>query len=242
MERLKKELESLEKPPVFQTGDNVEKILKEKAIVKAVKKSIALRALEETKKKKENIEQLKKVIEEGGNFALIFSAMDPYELAAILVENKTPSKIKAGQTAPQDIILEPGQTDLPAGPIISELAKLKIKTAIEEGKIVIKERCVLVRKGEKVSDEVASVLAQLEIMPLQVGLEPLAAYDSKEKKAYFEIKIDKAGIIKELQEAASLALAIALHLDYTTNETIKLILTKANAHANALLNLVNKNI
>ena len=31
MERLKKELESLEKPPVFQTGDNVEKILKEKA-------------------------------------------------------------------------------------------------------------------------------------------------------------------------------------------------------------------
>ncbi|MGB9707861.1 MAG: 50S ribosomal protein L10 [Candidatus Pacearchaeota archaeon] len=212
--------------------------LKGKAIIKVVKKNLALKALEQAKAKKQGIEQLKQTIGNGSNFALLFSELDAFELAAILSENKRPSKIKPGQIAPQDIILEAGPTDLPAGPAISDLSKVKIKAGIEGGKIVIKERAVLTKQGEKVSEDVASVLAKLEIMPLSVGIEPLAAYDSKGNKVYTNIKIDKSAIIQDLKIKTNQAVALALHISYPSQETIRLLLAKANMQGNSILNLV----
>lgn len=218
----------------------LKQVLKGKAIVKVVKKNVALKALEDAKAKKEHIEELEKTVGEGSNFALLFSELDAYELASILAENKKPSRIKSGQISTQDIIIEAGPTDLPAGPAISDLSKVKIKAGIEGGKIVVKERCILTKQGEKVSEDVASVLSKLEILPLSIGLEPLAAYNSKEKKIYSNIKIDKEGIIKELKSYSRQSLALAIHIDYPTIETIKLLLGKANAQGNVILNMTNK--
>lgn len=218
----------------------LKRLLKGQAIVKVVKKNVALKALEEAKAKKSHIEELEKSVGEGSNFALLFSSLDAYELAAILAENKKPSRIKAGQTASKDIVIESGPTDLPAGPAISDLSKVKIKAGIEGGKIVVKERAVLTKQGEKVSEEVASVLAKLEIMPLSVGIEPLAAYSSKEQKIYSNIKVDKPGAINELKSYSQQSFALAIHIGYPTTETIKMLLGKANAQGNFILNITNK--
>ncbi|MCX8193931.1 MAG: 50S ribosomal protein L10 [Candidatus Pacearchaeota archaeon] len=212
------------------------RMLKNKAIVKVVKKNLALKALERSKEKKVGIEKLGPYIK--SNFALLFSNLDPFEIASILAETKTPSRVKAGQIAPKDIVIEAGPTDFPAGPIISEFSKIKVKAGIEGGKITIKEASTVVKSGEVVSEDVASVLAKLEIMPLSIGLEPIAAYDSKEKKIYSEIKIDKEALLKELKENASLAFAFAIYICYPSNETIKTLIAKSNAQANAISELI----
>lgn len=216
----------------------LKRLLKGKATIKVVKKNIALKALEQVKAKKQDIEQLGQVVGMGSNFALLFSQLDAFELAAILAENKKPSKIKPGQIAPQEIIIEAGPTDLPAGPAISELSKVKIKAGIEGGKIAIKERTILTKKGEKVSEDVASVLAKLEIMPLSVGLEPLAAYDSRNKEVYTSIKIDKSALIQDLKVQTQQSMALAIYISYPSQETIKFLLAKANMQGNSILNLV----
>lgn len=216
----------------------LKRLLKGKAIVKVVKRNLALKAFEKAKEKKQDIEQLEPSIK--SNIAILLSSLESYELAAILAENKKPAKIKAGQIASQEIVIEAGPTDLPAGPAISDLSKVNLKAGIVGGKIVIKERAVLTKKGEKVSDDVASVLSKLEIMPLSVGLEPLAAYDSKEKKIYRDIKVDRQGAINELKLYSQQSIALAIHITYPTAETIKLLLGKANVQGNLILNMTNK--
>ncbi len=219
--------------PQFQ---KIKKMLKNEATIKVVKKNLMIRAVNETQKTKKNVGMLKKWFEK--SFAIVFSSKDPFELASILADNKFPTKAKAGQTALQDIVIEAGLTDLPAGPIISELSKLKIKAGIEAGKIVIKESCTLVKKGEKIKEDVASILAKLEITPFTIGLEPLAAYDSKEDKIYENIKIDKEGVIKNIKEMFNNAFNLALNIEYPTEEISSILIKKANQEANIILNLI----
>lgn len=214
----------------------MKQVLKGNATIKIVKKNIMLKAMQEFESKKANMEELEKSLM--GSFAVLFSHLDAFELAALLSENKTPSKIKAGQIAPEDIILPAGPTDLPAGPVISELTKIKIKAGIEGGKIAIKEQSLVAKKGQAVTEDVASVLAKLEINPITIGLIPLAAYDSKTYKIYGEIKIDKEATMKELKEFASRAFAFSIEIEYPSQDNIKMLIMKLNHGANALNGLV----
>ncbi|UZE93770.1 MAG: 50S ribosomal protein L10 [Candidatus Pacearchaeota archaeon] len=219
--------------PQFQ---KIKRSLKDQAIVKVIKKTFMLKALEEAKKTKKDIEGLEKWLEKG--FAIIFSNIDPFELASILADNKFPSKAKAGQTAPEDIIIEAGQTDLPAGPIISELGKLNIKAGIKAGKITIKESCVVAKKGESINKAAAMILAKLEITPFLIGFVPLAAYDTKQSKVYERIKVDKEEMLKNIKGISIEALNLALNINYLTKETTNFIIAKANQEANIILNLI----
>jgi len=216
----------------------IKHLLKEKVAVKVIKKNLVSLAIKQAKKTNKNIEEIEKWC--NGSFAILLSKYDPFELSAILEENKTSAKIKPNQIAPEDIIIEAGLTELPAGPVISELTKAKIKAGIEGGKIAIKERCVVAKKGEAVNEVASSILSKLEITPLKIGFEPLAAYDSKEQKVYTNIKVDKAETIKELKEFSAKALSLAVKISYSTRETIAFLIRNANQESNQLLNLINK--
>lgn len=211
-------------------------ILKEKAIIKIIKKTLFLRALEKAEKTKTGVESLRNFLEK--NFAVIFSNIDPFELASILSENKFPAKIKAGQIAIKDISLDAGATDLPAGPAISELSKLGVKTKIENGKIFIKEKCTLVKEGDKISKDAASILTKLEISVFSLGLDPIAAYDSKKKKIYENIKVDKEEMIKDIKELKLKAVNLAVNLRYPCKETISQLILIASQEANNLSKLI----
>ena len=119
------------------------KNLREKAIVKVLKKNLVIRAIENSKD--ENLKKIKNYVKE--DVAFLFSDIDSFELAAELIEKKSPSSAKAGQEAPEDIEVQEGMTDLVPGPAISELGALGIKIQIDKGKIGIKESKVIVKKG-----------------------------------------------------------------------------------------------
>ena len=213
----------------------IKKKIREKAKVRVLKKSLALRAIDNSGIE---IKKLKDYVVEDS--ALLFSDIDAFELAGILSQNKTPIGAKAGQLANEDIIVEPGATDLVPGPVISELGALGLKIAIEDGKINIKEKKVIVKKGLPVSEGAASLMSKLDIKPFSMGFEPIAAYDNEEKKVYAGIRIDSAKTLEDLKTAYSKTLGFAVNIAYVCNETLKFILGKAVRQEKAILNLISK--
>lgn len=182
------------------------------------------------------MKDIEKYLDEGA--AILFSQLDVFELAGILADERVSIKAKPGQVALQDIHIEPGATDMPAGPMISDFGNAGIKIAIENGKIVIKESKVLVRKGERISEGVAGILGKIEITPFTVGLEPIAAFDARTRKTYAGIKIDKHATLEDFRKAAANARAVALFISYPAREIINMLFAKANMQARAINSLI----
>jgi len=223
---------SIKNIPGGQFQEIVKK-LRGKAIVKVPKKNLIFRALDQTDKEvKEEVKKLKEKIDDA--FAILFSDLDAFELAGVLLKNQSPAKAKPGQIAPTDIEIPEGPTELVPGPAISELGALGIQIQIEQGKITIKEPKVVVQEGKKISQGAADIMAKLDIKPFKVGFIPLCAFDTKENKFYSEIKIDKEGTLAELKYAAGKALPFAVSIGYISKDTVKVMIQKASAQANKI--------
>ncbi len=228
-------LASVKNIPASEYQKIIKKI-RNKAIVKFPKKSVLFRAIDSSgdeivKKRKDHI---------GESTAFIFSDIDSFELAAELLENKTPAKAKAGQEAPNDITVEEGPTDLVPGPAISELGAVGIPIQIEKGKIHIKKSTIVAKKGEKITSAIADILNKLDIKPFSIGFTPFAGLDKEKGKIYLNMEIDKEKTIEELRHAFGKALPFAIEIGYFTEDTIKLMIGKAGAHGKALENLSGK--
>ncbi|MDP3027403.1 MAG: 50S ribosomal protein L10 [Nanoarchaeota archaeon] len=213
--------------PQFQS---IKKELREYAKIEVAKKNISIRAIKELKK--ESIMLLEKHVQD--NCAFVISDLEGFELAGLLVKNKNPVFAKSGQVANEDIEIKAGPTSLAPGPAISELGALGIQIAVEDGKISIRQPRVVVRKGEKITTAVASLLQKLDIKPFTIGLEPIALYDIKTEKIYTDIKIDPAKASEDLKIAAGKSLGFAQKIVYYCRETIGYLLAKANSQGNAL--------
>lgn len=211
----------------------IKKKIRDHAKVKVIKKSLVLRAIDNSGIE---IKRMKELVKEDS--ALLFSELDAFELSGILSENKTPAGAKVGQLANEDIVIEPAPTSLTPGPIISELGALGLKIAIEDGKITIKERKVIVKAGKAINEAAASIMGKLDIKPFSVGFEPIAAYDSNEKKVYTSVKIDKEKTLEDLKIAYSKSLGFAVKIAYVCNETLRFILGRAASHETAISNLI----
>jgi len=206
------------------------KKMRGKAIVKVPKKSLIFRAIDESKNKE--IKKIEKKI--GESFAILFSDLDSYDLAAELLKNRSPSKAKPGQIAPMDIEIPDGPTELVPGPAISELGALGIQIQIEKGKIHIKEAKIIAKEGEKIKQNAADLMAKLDIKPFSIGFVPIAAFDTNENKLYTEINIDSEATIAELKNAFGKALGFAVGIGYVCKDTIKVMIGKAGAEEKKL--------
>jgi large subunit ribosomal protein L10 len=213
----------------------ISKKLRGKAVIKVPKKNLIFKAFDSSGN--ETVKQLKEQIKD--SVAILFSDMDAFELAVELIKNKSPTKAKVGQEAVEDIEVQAGPTDLIPGPAISELGALGIQIQIDKGKINIKESKVIVKKGQKISSSAADVMSKLDIKPFSVGFIPLCAFDIKENKIYYGIKIDRDETLKEMKTTYSKALALGVQIGYATEETIKFIIGKAGMHEKALKKLIN---
>lgn len=214
----------------------IKKNLRGKAEVKVAKKNLVLRAIDEVKSAA--LDSLKPQI--GANIALFFSNEEPFALSGILADNQSPTKAKAGDIAPEDINVEPGPTSLVPGPAISELSAVGLKVVVEGGKLAVKLPHTIVKQGEVIKDNVAGVMAKLNITPMKVGFEPIAAYDKTEDKVYTGIKIDKKGVLEELRLAIGKAFGFAVNLAYPSHETVKYLIAKAGLQEKAINALINK--
>lgn len=207
----------------------IKKKLAEKAKMKTLKKRVILRVIDKIERGR--IKDIKNYVKE--NSAVLTSNIEPFELSAILAESKMPTKAKPGQEAIEEIIIEAGPTDLPAGPAVSELSSLGLKVSIEEGKINIRESKTIVKKGEKISQKAVDVMAKLDIKPFEIGIEPIVAYDSQEDEVYTELKIDKKKTIEDLKILNLKALGFARKIIYYCKETLGFLLAKASSHEKA---------
>lgn len=212
----------------------IKKKMRDHAEVKVAKKSLILRAIDESKC--EGIEKLKENVQ--ANVAFFFSDLDAFELSASLTDNQTPAPAKEGDLAPEDIQIEPGPTSLVPGPAISELGSVGIKVAVEGGKLAVKQQTTVAHKGDTIDSKLASVLAKLGILPMKVGFEPIAAYDSVSHKVYVGIKIDKKQAYEDLQTAIGKSLSFAVNIKYPTAKTIAVFIAKAGIEEKALTALI----
>jgi len=212
----------------------IKKSVREHAQVKVSKKNIMDRAIDSVGK--ESILKLKKNIE--ADCAFVISDLESYELAGILSKKKTPVFAKAGQIASNDIEVKGGLTDLVPGPAISELGALGLQVAVEEGKISIKKSKVVIKEGQVIDENAASLFQKLHIQPFTVGLNIKVAYDVEKEKIYTNINIDSEGFAEELRIAAGKSLGFAQKIVYYCKETIGYFLAKANAENESLSKLV----
>src|SRR3989344_4015856 len=212
----------------------IKKKFRGKANIKVAKKSLVLRAIGNVEKGA--LQNLKENIT--SDVAIFFSDIDAFELSGMLTDNRSPTRAKAGDIAPEDITIEPGPTDLLPGPAISELSSVGLKVAVEGGKLAIKQGAIIVKAGEPIKENAASVMAKLGIAPMKVGFEPIAAYDAREEKIFSGIKIDKKKTLEELREYIRKALGFAVNVKFPTPETVRYFISRAGIEEKALIAII----
>jgi large subunit ribosomal protein L10 len=205
---------------------DIKKKLRSKARIQVAKKSLVDFALDHSGIKE--LHDLVPYVDD--STAILFSDHDAFEIAGILANEKSPQKAKAGQIAPFDIEVKAGPTELLPGPDISALSAVGLAPKVEGGKIAVMQDKVICAEGKTISEAVASIMAKLDIVPFEVGIEPVAAYDADDKKVYAGIKIDKEGTISELEYAIGRSVPFAVEINFPTAETIPFIIAKASAH------------
>ena len=208
----------------------VRKALRGHAEVFVVKNKLAILGLKKAGIK--NSEQLLSHLT--GQNALIFSAYDPFKLFLTLDRNKVYLPARAGDVAPEDIMVPAGNTGLAAGPVLSEFREAGIQTKIEGGSIWVNKDSVAVKKGATISPKLSSLLSKLNIKPIKAGLTIALAYESGLIYAGELVAIDLEKYRQSLLEAFSSSRGLAIVIGYMTPETAPLIIGKAYREAVAL--------
>ncbi len=201
--------------------------LKDTTVIKMSRKTLMSLALSESEKS--NIDVLGEHME--GQPALIFTDMNPFKLFKILEASKTAAPAKAGSIAPSDIVVPKGDTAFNPGPILGELQKAGIPAKIEKGKIVITKDKVIVAEGEAVPRDVAGILTRLDIQPMEVGIDLLAAYEDETVYTSDLLTIDEEKTLFDVQKAFSQALNLSVNASVYTKEAMPIIIQNAQAKA-----------
>jgi large subunit ribosomal protein L10 len=214
---------------------DIKKKLRGKAKVQVVKKSLVNFALDHCGIKE--LHDLVPYVDD--STAVLFSDSDAFEISGILAQEKSPAKAKAGQIAPADIEVKAGPTELLPGPDISALSAVGLAPKVEDGKIAVMQDKVIVKEGDVISEAHASIMAKLDIIPFEVGVEPVAAFDGDDKKVYVDIKIDIDEAVAELEYDYGRAFAVAVDLGIVNAETLDMILGKAKAHEGTVSRIIS---
>lgn len=212
---------------------DIKKKMRDKAKIQVVKKSLVNLAL--TENKNEKLNNLIPYVDD--STAMLFSNEDAFAISGILAGQKSPSKAKPGQIAPFDIEVKAGPTELVPGPDISALSSIGLAPKVEGGKIAIMQDKVILKEGKEISDAIASIMAKLDIIPFEVGVEPIAAY--MDGVVYAEIKIDKDAMIAALEYDYGRAFAFAVDLGIVNDSTLDMIIGKAAVHEGVVSRIIS---
>ena len=204
--------------------------LRGEAVIRMVKKRLIALILKESKHK--GIDKLKEHIQEEPAF--LFSNTDPFKLARIISESKSPATAKPGDIAPKVIEIKAGPTSLSAGPVIGELQRAKIPAGVEGEKIVIKQDVIVAKEGDTIDKTLADVLAKLGVEPMEIGLNLVAVYSDGTIYGKDVLFIPKEKYLDDLMQAHSQAFNLTLNIGYPTKENIGLLLSKAHQEATSL--------
>ncbi|MEM3361055.1 MAG: 50S ribosomal protein L10 [Candidatus Bathyarchaeia archaeon] len=221
---------SLQKVRASQLQELKKKLATE-VYMRVIKNTLMKRAIENIKEKPE-LKKLEKYLT--GPNVFLFTSMNPFRLAMNLEKGKVRMIAKAGDTASFDIVVPAGNTGQPPGPIISQLNAVGLPTRIEAGSVWITKDTLVARKGETISEKLASVLSKLGIKAVEAGLILKAAYDDGLVIEGEQLSINIDEIKKQFENAHREAFKLSLGIAYTTRENIRTLLQIAHQEAYAL--------
>lgn len=211
---------------------NLRAQLRETVVLRMTKRRLMRIAIEDVKDKKKGIEQIEPYLK--GMPALLFTRENPFKLFKKLQKNKSKAPAKAGQVAPNDIVVPAGPTSFAPGPIISELAGVGIKTGVEGGKVAVKEDTIVAKEGETITPELAGILTRLGIEPMEIGLEVVATLEDGTIYTKDILAVDETEYINNITQAASWAFNLAVEANYPTKDTVTLMITRASRDSKAV--------
>ena len=208
----------------------IRKKLHGKAEVRVSKLRVAKKAFEQVPRLKSLglAENLK------GSIGLIFTGMNPFELYGFLKKNKGRVSAKAGMIAPEDIVIPAGPTPLPPGPALSDLKNAGLKVKIAGPTIEITEEKRVTHAGEAIIPAVASVLSELDIKPVKVGMNLSAVVEGTQLYNPAVLDIDEEKVFMDFMTAHAQAFGLALEIAYLSTATIEPLLGKAVLQAKTL--------
>ncbi|MFW6376077.1 MAG: 50S ribosomal protein L10 [Thermoplasmatota archaeon] len=187
---------------------------------------------------REGIEELEEYI--SGQAALVSTDLNPFKLFNRMEKTKTKAPASGGETAPEDIEVEEGDTPFKPGPIVGDLQKVGIPASIQGGKVVINQDKVVAEKGETISKELATMLGRLNIHPITVGLDLKIVFEDGTTFDRETLDVDPQDFIDDITTGASSAYSLSVNIGYPTKENIRHIISKV--HNDALSLAVNTNI
>lgn len=159
--------------------------------------------------------------------ALLLSQENPFTLCSILQKNKSIAPAKANQIAPQDIVVPAGATNFAPGPIISELASVGIKTKVDKGKLAIVQDTTVAKEGEAISLKLSEILKRLDIKPMEIGLNLVAAWENGLVFDAKQLHLDETEYYNNIVSAFQEGFNLSVEIVYLTAENTELLLQKA---------------
>jgi len=192
--------------------------------IKFFKKSLVIKTLERLNKK-ELINYLPNAC------GILFTNREPFEVYREIKRLVTYRYAKENDIAEEDIVIKPMVTNIPAGMAIAEFQRLKIEVGVEAGKIAIKKEKVLVKKGEKISKEVASILQKLNIKPIPIRIKVTCLTDKKIIYPKEILDLDENYYIQQILKIFSFVSAICEKIGLITRYNISNYLKRAYLNA-----------
>lgn len=171
---------------------------------------------------------------------LMLTDLDPFEITRTAMENKAYTKIKTGEKAPMDIVLPSGPTPFPPGPMLSQFSSVGVKTKNEGGKISIISDTTVVKKGEPVSEKVASILSSMDIKPKELMLSVSYALTGAITFGREILYRTRESYLSDVSKAFSESLALSVGAGILNKYSIKSVIKKAYIGVKFLS--VNRNI
>jgi large subunit ribosomal protein L10 len=196
-----------------------------------IKNKVAQRAFEKVKNVP-GLESLSKELE--GQCGLIFTQISPFKLSLIFDQNKVFLPAKGGDIASKEISIPAGNTGITPGPVLSEFKEANVPTKIDQGSIWVSRDTVIARKGDVISQKLASLMSKLNIKPIEAGIALNFAIAAGLLLKESDLKINLEQYRNEMSRSFQEALALATEAGYLTSETVIPLLLKTHQKAVAL--------
>ena len=206
------------------------KKLQGKVEIVSIKDKVAQRAIE--KLDLGGIEKMKEMLT--GQCLFMFTDMSPFELNIFLSKNKILLAARGGDIASMDVIVQPKNTGIAPGPMLTEFKENKIPTKIDQGTIWIHKETTPVKKGDVISAKLAALLGKLDVKPIEAGIVLNAALSESVLFSEEQLVVDVEKIKMQLVQANQQAVSLSIEASYITEDNIIQILAKASQAANNL--------
>ena len=217
---------NMHKMPAKQLFD-IRNALSGDAKIRMAKLSLIKRVFESSNKT--GLRDLEKIMT--GEIALMFTNSNPFKLYNFLEKNKQPAAAKPGDVTPVDIVIPAGPTQFAAGPVISEFQKAKVKTSVENGKIVVREDTLVAKAGTQLTKELTEFIMKFGIEPMKIGLNLVSMLDNGTVFGKDVLGVPVEEYLNSMLSGYYKALNLSVNIGYPNKESVLVMISNAFRNA-----------